>query len=186
MKHSRALNLTMKQLTHVPDTVFTEAKAAEVSIVDLCKNKLTAVPDGLNLIVEDLTELNLSMNLLLTLPDFIGQCQRLKYLDLGSNNLESLPQNLEVLVSLRELVLNNNKFSKIPDCVYGMVGLEILLVCDNKITEVNVHELKKLTRIATLDLSNNNIGHIPPELGNIVQLKYFFRFVVLCLLLMIF
>lgn len=172
MKHSRALNLTMKQLTNVPEAVFAEAKAAEVTIVDLCKNKLTSVPDGLNLIAEDLTELILSMNLISTLPDYMSTCHRLKYLDLGSNSLEDLPQCFEVLVGLRELVLNNNKFTKIPDCVCGMIGLEILLACDNKITEVNVDELKKLKRIATLDLTNNNIGHIPPELGNIVQLKY--------------
>ncbi|XP_044260698.1 leucine-rich repeat-containing protein 40-like isoform X2 [Tribolium madens] len=171
MKHSRALNVTMKQLTSVPDDVFEEAKLAEVTIVDLCKNKLSSVPSGLQLIAENLTELNLSMNLISEIPAFISNCIKLKYFDLGNNLLSNLPECLSSLVSLRELVLNNNRFNHIPDCVYGMVGLEILLACDNKITDVNVDGLKNLKRIATLDLTNNNIGHIPPELGNITQLR---------------
>lgn len=172
MKHSRALNLQMKQLTAVPDEVFEEGRQAEVTVVDLCKNKLSLVPSGLELITENLTELNLSMNSLTEIPDFFSTCLKLKYLDLANNSLSDLPDSLSSLIGLRELVLNNNRFNHIPDCVYSMTGLEILLACDNKITEINVDGLKKLSRIATLDLTNNNISHIPPELGNITQLRY--------------
>lgn len=53
-----------------------------------------------------------------------------------------------------------------------MIGLEILLFNDNKLEEINVEELAKLTRLATLNLSNNNIGFVPPQLGNLTQLRY--------------
>lgn len=44
MKNSKSLNLTMKDVTHIPDSVFDDALTAEVNIIDLCKNKLTALP----------------------------------------------------------------------------------------------------------------------------------------------
>ncbi|RZC39469.1 leucine-rich repeat-containing protein 40-like [Asbolus verrucosus] len=171
MKHSRSLNLALKQLTSVPDDVFKEAKIAEVTIADFCKNKLTLVPEGLKIIAENLSELNLSMNSLGEIPEFIADCANLKYFDLGNNLLSNLPDSLGSLISLRELVISNNRFINVPNCVYSMVGLEILLASDNKITEIDVEGLKKLTRIATLDLSNNNISQIPPELGNVTQLR---------------
>lgn len=171
MKHSHALNLTMKELTLVPDHVFEDAKAAEVDIVDLCRNKLQSVPKGLNLIAENMTELNLSMNLITEIPDFLSSCSKLKYLDLGNNSLTDLPESLKELTGLRELVLSQNRFTHIPKCVYGMIGLEILLLSDNKITDIDVNGLKYLTRIAVLDLTNNNISQIPPELGNLTQLR---------------
>lgn len=46
MKHSKALSLPMRDLATVSPEVFEQAKKAEVTTVDLCKNKLGAVPDG--------------------------------------------------------------------------------------------------------------------------------------------
>lgn len=52
-----------------------------------------------------------------------------------------------------------------------MVGLEILLLNDNSIEEINVEGLKNLKRLAVLNLCNNNIHHVPPEIGNMIQLR---------------
>lgn len=52
-----------------------------------------------------------------------------------------------------------------------MGSLEILLASGNKITSVKVDGLQRLKRLATLDLSNNNIAQVPPELGNMKQLR---------------
>lgn len=46
MRNARALNLTMQQLTCIPNDVFQEAEKAEISTVDVCKNKLTEIPEG--------------------------------------------------------------------------------------------------------------------------------------------
>lgn len=53
-----------------------------------------------------------------------------------------------------------------------MVGLEILMLNDNSLTEINIEGLQKLSRLATLNLSNNSISFVPPELGNMTQIKY--------------
>ncbi len=42
---------------------------------------------------------------------------------------------------------------------------------DNRITDIDVDHLKKLTKLAVLDLANNDIGLVPPELGNLTQLR---------------
>lgn len=76
-----------------------------------------------------------------------------------------------MLQALRELVLSNNRFSTIPQCVFEMQGLEILLLGDNQITDICIDGLSRLKRLAILDLSNNNIGQVPPELGNMKQLR---------------
>lgn len=52
-----------------------------------------------------------------------------------------------------------------------MESLEIFLISDNQISELNIDGLKNLKRVATLDLTNNNINHVPPELGNLKHIK---------------
>lgn len=63
------------------------------------------------------------------------------------------------------------RFKKVPSCVFEMVGLEIFVLADNQIEELPVERLSKLKRLAVLDVSNNDIGHVPPELGNMKQLR---------------
>lgn len=61
----------------------------------------------------------------------------------------------------------------LPKCVYELVGLEILLARDNQIEVIDASPegLAAMPRLATLDLSNNNIAQVPPELGNIKTIK---------------
>ncbi|KAL3268782.1 hypothetical protein HHI36_007880 [Cryptolaemus montrouzieri] len=171
MRNSHTLNLTMKELKSIPEDVFENAKWAEVSCVDICRNKLCDFPLGLVHTKDYLKELNLSMNMLKEVPHFIGDFSHLMYLNLGSNLLSDLPLTLSSLVYLRELVICNNSFSNIPQCVYDLKGLEILLANDNKISTIDIEGLKKLTNLAVLTLSNNSINHVPPELGLLRQLR---------------
>ena len=41
-----------------------------------------------------------------------------------------------------------------------------------KVNNIDVDGLKKLPNLLTLDLSNNNIANVPPELGNVSSLRY--------------
>lgn len=173
MKKTRSLALGMKALAEVPDSVFEAAKEAEVTVVDLSKNRFTAIPDGLQFLSNDLTELNFSTNLLSNLPVFISQFKRIMYLNLSKNKFTTLPSEIGLLLTLRELNLNNNNLEAIPVCVFDLVHLEILLLADNKITEIDAtgEGLGALKRLATLDLSNNNIEVVPPILGNMKQIR---------------
>uniref|UniRef100_A0A2A4K533 Disease resistance R13L4/SHOC-2-like LRR domain-containing protein n=1 Tax=Heliothis virescens TaxID=7102 RepID=A0A2A4K533_HELVI len=173
LKKSQALMVPGRELTQVPDHVFTSAAEAEVHVVDFSKNKLNAIPAGIVHVSDTLTSLVLSSNNLKSVPGEINRCRHLQFLDLGKNLLMELPPELGDLKNLRELVISNNKFTKIPRCVYELENLEILLAAENKIDEINVSSdaLAKLKKLAVLDLTNNSILTVPPELGNFTHLR---------------
>lgn len=52
-----------------------------------------------------------------------------------------------------------------------MEGLEILLARDNQINRIDVPNLAKVKRLTVLDLANNNLDTIPPELGNLTHIR---------------
>ncbi|XP_052739378.1 leucine-rich repeat-containing protein 40 isoform X1 [Bicyclus anynana] len=173
MKKSQALMVPSRELTTVPDDVFHAAAEADVHIVDMSKNKLTTVPRGIQQLHETLTQLLLSSNNIESVPPEVAACKHLQYIDLGKNNLADLPIEIGDLKNLRELVIANNKFTKIPRCVYELDKLEILLAAENQISEINVSSdaLARLRRLAVLDLTNNSIVTVPPELGNFTHLR---------------
>lgn len=47
MRNARSLNFSMRDLNDVAESVFDDALWAEVTTVDLSKNKLQQVPNGL-------------------------------------------------------------------------------------------------------------------------------------------
>lgn len=52
-----------------------------------------------------------------------------------------------------------------------MPGLEIVNARDNKVTVVDAVLLATLPRLAVLDLANNDINQVPPELGLLSGLR---------------
>lgn len=117
-------------------------------------------------------EINLSHNSLTSIASFVCQFNRIAYLNLSSNKLSDLPEDFGVLSRLREFNICNNRFTAIPDCVYKLTGLEIFMAKDNQIVQIDAGEngLGALPRLATLDLANNSIDHVPPILGNLKQI----------------
>ncbi|XP_034950700.1 leucine-rich repeat-containing protein 40-like [Chelonus insularis] len=171
MKNTKLLSLTNKNLDLIPENVIEDAILAEVTCVDLSRNKLSQLPDKLALI-KFTEDLKLFCNRLTSIPNWIGEAyNRLRYLDLSKNLLSSLPDTIGMLEHLREINISHNKFVTVPDCIYNILHLEILVVHDNQIEEINAEALSKLKRLATLDLSNNNIKFVPPELGNQTNLR---------------
>nr|CAD7393635.1 unnamed protein product [Timema cristinae] len=171
MRSCRSLNIASKELGSVPISVFEEAREAEVTSVDLSKNCLSQIPDGLFCLSDKLTDLNLSCNSLTSVPKEIVKLWHLQYLALDRNMLTDLPQDLATMDKLRELVLSYNKFQDIPECVYDLQGLEILAIRGNKLAAISVPGLARLKRLAVLDLADNNISQVPPQLGNLTQLR---------------
>lgn len=172
LKKTRSLTLCGKALTEVPDQVFVDAKNAEISVVDLSKNKLSKLPEGLINLSSLIAELNMNANMMTEIQPFVSQFDHIKYLNLSCNKLSSLPEEVGLMVTMREININNNQFTKFPKCIYELVHLEIILANSCKIEEIDASEsgLGALKRLATLDLSNNNIKSVPPILGNMTQI----------------
>ena len=65
----------------------------------------------------------------------------------------------------------SSRFSHLPSAIYKLDKLEILLVSDNQLQDIDAAALRGLKRLSTLDLQNNSIVHVPPELGLCEQLR---------------
>lgn len=173
MRKAQALQLCGRDLDHMPDNLYDVGVEAQVHIVDLSRNKFSSISTGVVKLSETLTQLLLTSNMLSSLPPELSQCKHLQYMELSKNQLSDLPITFSDFKNMREIVINSNRFSNLPRCIYEMDKLEILLAADNQITEVNVSSdaLARLKNLAVLDLRNNSIMTVPPELGNFTQLR---------------
>lgn len=63
------------------------------------------------------------------------------------------------------------RFTELPAVLKGMPGLEIVNARDNKVSSVDYALLATLPRLAVLDLANNDINQVPPELGLLSGLR---------------
>ena len=172
MKTASVMNLAGKELTFLPKEAVENALEADVTSVDLSKNLLKELPSSLEPLMTKLYELNISSNKLEKLPSsLISIGVNLQFLSLANNKLSTLPTEMSLLTNLREICLNCNKFDAIPTCLYVFEKLETLLISDNQIKEIDVDGLRQLSKLTILDLGNNNIATVPPELGNLRNIR---------------
>ena len=101
----------------------------------------------------------------------LAQGKHLQYLNFSNNQLDKLPKEIGTLANLREICLSFNKFDSIPNAIQSCEKLETLLLNGNQIKVIDVDGLRKLKVLTVLDLSNNDVQHVPPELGTITQLR---------------
>uniref|UniRef100_A0A669B205 Leucine rich repeat containing 40 n=1 Tax=Oreochromis niloticus TaxID=8128 RepID=A0A669B205_ORENI len=88
-----------------------------------------------------------------------------------NNQLSDLPSEMQNLTKLRSIILIYNRFKSFPDVLYETLSLETILLANNQVCEVDPSRLMKLTHLSTLDLANNDLLNIPPELGLCTTLR---------------
>lgn len=115
------------------------------------------------------TCLEVSKNVLESIPPEIAVFKVLSFLDLSSNKLSSLPQEITELISLKKLVLNHNKFKSIPKELNEIKSLEQLLISHNKIDEIT--EETMIPNLRTIYASHNNISYISNSFGKMNLLQ---------------
>ncbi|KAM9849382.1 leucine-rich repeat-containing protein 40 [Aulostomus maculatus] len=164
IKTLKSLDYSEKQVDNVPDELFDAAADQAVTTVNFSRNQLTSIPARLAEIHSSLSDLNLSFNRLTCCSD-ICKLQQLAHLDLRNNLLTDFPSEMSSLVKLRSIALNYNRLKSFPEVLYQMVSLETVLLGNNQVGEVDPARLIKLVHLSTLDLSNNDLLSIPPELG---------------------
>ncbi|XP_068446179.1 podocan [Clinocottus analis] len=123
-----------------------------------------------------LTELNLSYNKL-TSPKVHREAFRklriLETLDLSGNSLQSMPMGLPR--SLLVLEIKNNQLNSIPDgALTGMGKLQKLILSDNQLKLNSAYQgaWMELIALTTLDLSGNQLSHIPSDLPESLEYLY--------------
>uniref|UniRef100_A0AAY4EXG4 Leucine-rich repeat-containing protein 40 n=1 Tax=Denticeps clupeoides TaxID=299321 RepID=A0AAY4EXG4_9TELE len=88
-----------------------------------------------------------------------------------NNLLTTLPSEMKSLTKLRTVVLSFNRFKCFPDVLYKIAALETILISNNQVGSIDPIQLKELSNLSTLDLQNNDIMQVPPELGNCTSLR---------------
>lgn len=168
---TKTLIYSNKKAVSIPDEVWDAAISAEVTTLNLSKNGLNEVQERLLSLSKSLTDLNVSLNKITSLPSDFGCLTKLSSLDLSNNQLSHLPDSCDRLSSLREINICNNRFSNLPSVLYSLRTMEIILASGNQIQIIDVDSLLSMKALSTLDLQNNNIAQVPPQLGNVTQLR---------------
>ncbi|KAK3755618.1 hypothetical protein QZH41_017618 [Actinostola sp. cb2023] len=171
LNQTKTFNYSNKKVTEIPGEVLQAAVTAKVTTVDLSKNLLANLPRGLSELTGCLSDLNVGFNKLQSLEDSVSCFAKLQFLDLRNNQLSDLPSGLTGLVSLTEITLSYNRFNNLPSVLYSVPSIRIILACGNQIQSIDVNGLLRLPVLDTLDLQNNSISQVPPELGNVTTLR---------------
>ncbi|XP_029133006.1 podocan isoform X1 [Labrus bergylta] len=171
LKKLHTLHMYNNLLERVPRGLPRRAKTLMIlhnSISEIGRNDLA--------LLYTLTELNLSYNKL-TSPklhrDAFRKLRLLETLDLSGNSLYSLPMGLPR--SLQVLEIKNNQLNSIPDgALTGMEKLSKLILSDNllKLNSVYQGAWMELSALKTLDLSGNQLTHIPSDLPESLEYLY--------------
>jgi Leucine-rich repeat (LRR) protein len=137
-------------------------KAVMLKLLNLENFGLTSFP--LDVILLDLTELNVSGNSLATIPDEILLLTRIVTLRLAENNIQALPTVVGRLSTLETLDLHDNKLQGLPVTLQSMKSLLFLDLSGNKL-EILPAVLETLTQIEHLNVTNNLLTRMPYWIG---------------------
>lgn len=58
-----------------------------------------------------------------------------------------------------------------PSVLYQLPALETILLSNNQVGSIDPVQLKGMEKLGTLDLQNNDLLQVPPELGNCENLR---------------
>ncbi|XP_031728866.1 podocan [Anarrhichthys ocellatus] len=163
LKKLHTLHMYNNLLERVPRGLPKRAKTLMMLhnfITEISRNDLS--------LLYSLTELNLSYNKL-TSPKVHREAFRklriLETLNLSGNSLQSMPVGLPR--SLQVLEIKNNQLNSIPDgALTGMEKLQKLILSDNQLKLNSAYQgaWLELSALTTLDLSGNQLSHIPSDL----------------------
>lgn len=137
-----------------------------VETMHLAGNKLTAVPEGIEMGRWCLTDLNMSSNRLATLPPCIGCLKNLLFLNVSCNQLQTVPPEIAFLQCLKELNLQRQEPSlqNLPQqCQFLPVSLRLLVQGNTNLIEPPLALFQQVGQ-TTLDLFQFG-GDIPFQLN---------------------
>ena len=119
----------------------------------------------------NLTSLDLSNNLLTSLPDSIEQLTNLTSLNLSNNSLTSLPESIEQLTNLTSLSLSSNSLTSLPESIRQLTNLISLDLSNNSLTVLS-ESIGRLTNLTSLHLGANKLTELPESIGQLTNLTW--------------
>ncbi|XP_039248635.2 leucine-rich repeat-containing protein 69-like [Styela clava] len=115
--------------------------------------------------------INLNGRKLKAVPKPICLVTNLVVLELKNNFIHDLPNALSRLENLEILNVGGNELEILPEVIKSMTKLTKLHLFKNKIQELNTNVLCQLTSLVFLNLNDNQIKEIPPEIERLEKLE---------------
>ncbi|NXB79181.1 LRC40 protein, partial [Donacobius atricapilla] len=167
----KLLEYSDKQAAEIPGAVFDAVGANPVATVNFSKNQLREIPPRLVELKDSLCDVSLGFNKISSISSELCLLQKLTHLDLRNNVLTALPEEMEALKRLHTINLAFNRFKVFPSVLYRLPALETILLSNNQVGSIDPVQLKGMDKLGTLDLQNNDLLQVPPELGNCENLR---------------
>ncbi|NWS20826.1 LRC40 protein, partial [Pachyramphus minor] len=167
----KLLEYSEKQAAEIPEEMFDAVGTNPVATVNFSKNQLREVPPRIVELKDSVCDVNLGFNKISSISLELCRLHKLTHLDFRNNVLTSLPKEMEALTRLQIINLAFNRFKVFPSVLYHLPALETILLSNNQVGSIDPVQLKGMDRLGTLDLQNNDLLHVPPELGNCENLR---------------
>ncbi|KAM7537229.1 hypothetical protein Aperf_G00000079650 [Anoplocephala perfoliata] len=138
------LDLSFNAIQALPHPVFDNLSLLETLILD--SNKLSELPSLKGLV--ELHKLSFSNNELLSLPDSITCCTKLKYIEASGNKIRELSSEIpwSNLVNLQHFLLNNNQLKEVPLILTECKKLRDFQLKENPVKDARLKKLAAADR----------------------------------------
>ncbi|NXY58814.1 LRC40 protein, partial [Callaeas wilsoni] len=167
----KLLEYSEKQAAEIPAAVFDAVGTNPVVTVNFSKNQLREIPPRLVELKDSVCDVSLGFNKISSISSELCLLHKLTHLDLRNNVLTALPEEMEALKRLHTINLAFNRFKVFPSVLYHLPALETILLSNNQVGSIDPVQLKGMDKLGTLDLQNNDLLQVPPELGNCENLR---------------
>lgn len=161
------LDLPGLGLTEVPPEVFALADTLEV--LNLSDNLLTSLPDNLSRL-HRLKVIFCSGNPFICLPEVLGDCAGLDMVGFRACGMQFIPA-AALPPRLRWLTLTDNALSNLPPELGERPALQKLMLAGNRL-EALPDSLLQLSQLELLRLSANRLTQVPPWLSSLPRLAW--------------
>ncbi|XP_013379138.1 malignant fibrous histiocytoma-amplified sequence 1 homolog [Lingula anatina] len=149
--------------TPIPDMV-TKCTVLELK----CKN-IKHIPNTIDRCI-NVKKINLTGNMLSSIPGSLYKLKNLTHLYLGGNQLTELQASMCALSHIEDLNLHNDEQSSLPPDIGKLSALKSLNLGWNQLTEIPA-SVCALPHIENLDLQHNKLSTLPPDIGKLTTLK---------------
>lgn len=112
----------------------------------------------------NLIELQLQMNLFVSIPDWVYNCVNLKTLNISGNNISIISENIKNLIYLESLNMYCNLLTTVPIELSNLKSLKFLSLKNNMIENIPVGVFSGLDSLAVLLIDENYLTSLPDDI----------------------
>ncbi|WP_028022379.1 leucine-rich repeat-containing protein kinase family protein [Enterovibrio calviensis] len=156
-----------EDLTDFPLEVLSLADSLE--ILDLSDNLLSSLPEELKQL-KKLKIVFASNNRFETLPDVLGECPELEMIGFKSNQIRHVPDNA-LPPKLRWLILTDNQIENLPDSLGLRPRMQKLALAGNRLTALP-QTMSELHNLELLRISANQLQECPDHVFGLPKLAW--------------